>query len=325
MASSAAKSHGDTARWELYRLLSEPLRLRLLALCAEEELSVGELSELLGESQPQVSRNAAPLREAGLLALRKQGTRSFLQLAPDAGADPVVADALGSGHALVVGDGSLARVSALVAEREGPARAFFAARGGDAARPVEMAPYVAAFAALLPRREVAIDAGTGDGGLLELLSPSFQRVLAFDRESTQVEHAAARVRERGLSNVELRVAEPAQVSSEWAGTADVVFAVRMLHHAGKPAELVKTLAALCRAPCAWAPGGALVVVDYARHEDESMRNEADLWLGFEPAELTRFARAAGLEVSAIVPLPPPAAGLDAHLPWQAMVARRISA
>lgn len=322
MAISAARIQGDPARWELYRLLSEPLRLRLLALCAEEELSVGELSELLGESQPQVSRNAAPLREAGLLVLRKQGTRSFLQLAAEAGRDPVVADALGSGHALVSGDGSLARVPALVAEREGPARAFFAARAGDASRPVEMAPYVAAFAALLPRREVAIDAGTGDGGLLELLSPSFERVLAFDREAAQVERAAARVRERGLRNVDLRVSEPSDVTGEWAGKADVVFAVRMLHHAGKPAELVKTLAELCRAPQGGGPGGALVVVDYARHEDESMRNEADLWLGFEPAELSRFARAAGLEVSAIVPLPPPAAGLDAHLPWQAMVARR---
>ncbi|RYZ59365.1 MAG: metalloregulator ArsR/SmtB family transcription factor, partial [Proteobacteria bacterium] len=303
VASSAPKIEGE--RWELYRLLSEPTRLRLLALAAEEELSVGELSELLGESQPQVSRHAAPLREAGLLVLRKQGTRSFLQLAPEATRDPVVADALGSGRALAASDGSLARVPVVVAEREGPARAFFAARSGEVARPVEMAPYVAAFAALLPRREVAIDAGTGDGGLLELLSPSFGRVLAFDREAAQVERAEQRVRERGLKNVELRVAEPTEVAREWSGTADVVFAVRMLHHAGKPAELLKTLARLCRAPDAKGPGGAVVVVDYAHHDDESMRKQADLWLGFEPAELRRYARAADLEVSAIVALPPP--------------------
>lgn len=313
---------GEGERWELYRLLSEPTRLRLLALCGEEELSVGELSELLGESQPQVSRHAAPLREAGLLVLRKQGTRSFLQLAAEASRDAVVADALGSGRALAEADGSLARVPTVVAEREGPARAFFAARNGEAARPVEMAPYVAAFAALLPRRQVAIDAGTGDGGLLELLSPSFSRVFAFDREAAQVERAEQRVRERGLGNVELRVAEPKDVAREWANAADVVFAVRMLHHAGKPAELLKTLARLCRAPDAEGPGGAVVVVDYAAHDDESMRKQADLWLGFDSSELRGFARAAGLDVSAIVPLPPPAAGPDAHLPWQVMVARR---
>lgn len=326
MASSAARIEGE--RWELYKLLSEPTRLRLLALCGEEELSVGELSELLGESQPQVSRHAAPLREAGLLVLRKQGTRSFLQLGPDAARDAVVADALGSGRALAKADGSLARVPVVVAEREGPARAFFSSRVGDSARgegagrPAEMAPYLAAFAALLPRRDVVIDAGTGDGGLLELLSPSFARVFAFDREAAQVERAEQRVRERGLTNVELRVAEPTEVAREWSGTADVVFAVRMLHHAGKPAELLKTLAGLCRAPDAKSPGGALVVVDYAPHEDESMRQQADLWLGFDPTELRQMARAARLEVSAIVALPPPAAGPDAHLPWQAMVARR---
>ena len=55
------------ARWELYRLLSEPVRLRVLALAAEEELAIGELAELLGESQPNVSRHAAPLRQAGAL------------------------------------------------------------------------------------------------------------------------------------------------------------------------------------------------------------------------------------------------------------------
>ena len=306
----------DNERWELYRLLGEPVRLRVLALTAEEELSVGELSELLGESQPQVSRHAAPLREAGLLSVRRQGTRTFLQLAAGALADPVVADALGSGRGLVEADGSLARVASLVAERESAVRAFFAARGNEALRPVEMTPYVAAFAALLPRREVAIDAGTGEGGLLELLSPSFARVLAFDREKAQVDRARTRAKDRGLANVELRVADPDEAAREWAGSADVTFAVRMLHHAGKPSELVKTLARLCR------PDGALVIVDYARHDDESMRAQADLWLGFEPAELTRFAHAAKLTVSSLGPLPPPAAGPDAHLPWQVMVARR---
>src|SRR5260221_491234 len=63
-------------RWELYRVLSEPVRLRLLALAQQEELAIGELAELLGESQPNISRHAAPLKQAGLLAVRKQGTRA---------------------------------------------------------------------------------------------------------------------------------------------------------------------------------------------------------------------------------------------------------
>ena len=62
-----------TQRWELYRVLSEPVRLRLLALAAEEELAIGELAELLGESQPNVSRHAAPLKQAGLLVGAQAG------------------------------------------------------------------------------------------------------------------------------------------------------------------------------------------------------------------------------------------------------------
>src|ERR1700754_1956520 len=95
-----------TARWELYRVLAEPMRLRLLALAAEEELAIGELTVLLGESQPNVSRHVAPLKQASLLLMRRQGTRAFVRIAEAAAADPVVADALASGRSLCEADGS---------------------------------------------------------------------------------------------------------------------------------------------------------------------------------------------------------------------------
>jgi ArsR family transcriptional regulator len=71
---------GLEGRWQLYRLLGEPFRLRLLALAREEELAMGELAELLDESLPNVSRHAAALRQAGLLSERRHGTRSFMRL-----------------------------------------------------------------------------------------------------------------------------------------------------------------------------------------------------------------------------------------------------
>jgi hypothetical protein len=82
---------------------------------------------------------------------------------------------------------------------------------------------------------------------------------------------------------------------------------------------VAHLAALC-APA----GGALVLIDYARHDDETMREQADAWLGFEPAALRRFARAAGLEDVHVTRLPAPFCGdgPDKHLPWQVMIAKR---
>src|SRR5436305_237141 len=121
-----ATAAAPTTRWELYRVLAEPVRLKLLALAAEEELAIGELAELLGESQPNVSRHVAPLKAAGLLLSRKQGTRALVRLAEGTSADAVVADALASGRALCEGDGSLARVAEVLRDRDQVGREFFA-------------------------------------------------------------------------------------------------------------------------------------------------------------------------------------------------------
>jgi ArsR family transcriptional regulator len=310
------------ARWELYRVLSEPVRLRILALTAEEELTIGELSELVRESQPNVSRHTSSLRQAQLLALRKQGTRALVSLREDAASDPVVVDAVASGRALCAHDGSLKRVAEIVAQREASAREFFSKPKKDE-MPPELAPYVAAFAALLPDKDLAVDAGTGDGLLLDVLAPVYKKVVAIDQSEVQLGLARARAEARGYKNVELvhGGVDEAKVNAKLRGHADLVFASRVLHHAARPAELLKELARLCKKPSASSLGGALVVVDYAPHEDESMRDQADVWLGFEPKELVRLAKAAGLASARVMPLPAPSRGPDAHLPWQALVAR----
>lgn len=302
----------ESARWELYRLLGEPVRLRLLALASSEELAVGELAELLVESQPNVSRHLAPLRHAGLLSERKQGTRVLVRLADDAERDPVVADALIAGRKLCEADGSLARIAEVVGQRDEVARAFFA-KSTRELPPIqpELAPYLAAFAALIPNRALAIDAATGDGSLLEVLSPIFEKVIAFDREPAQLQRARARVEAHRLNNVTLFEGD---IDSVKVPAADVVFAARFLHHAPKPAAALQSLVSLAK------PGGAIVVIDYARHDDESMRDQADLWLGFEPKELKKMC--ADLDDVVVRPLPKPNGKTpDAHLPWQVLVAK----
>ena len=312
----------SSPRWELYRVIAEPLRLRLLALSAEEELSIGEMAEVLGEGQPNVSRHAAALRQAGLLADRREGTRTLVRLAPAAKGDPVVADALGSGRALCDADGSLARVAKVLAAREDAAHEFFArpARSRVDALPAEMGAYLAALAPLLPRRDLALDAGTGDGRLLEVLAPVYERVVGIDRSEPQLSLARERVATRGYPNVTLLQGDldARELRKAVGAGADAVFASRVLHHAPQPAKVVAQLASLC------APGGALVVLDYARHDDESMRDQADAWLGFEPAELRRFARSAGLDDVHVTKIPAPLCGdgPDHHLPWQVMVAKK---
>jgi len=318
----------SSQRWELYRVLSEPARLRLLALAAQEELSIGELAELLQESQPNVSRHATALRHAGLLRDRREGTRTLVRLADDASLDAVVSDALASGRALCDRDGSLARVGDVLRTREAAAREFFArpARAKIDAAPAEIGAYLAALAPLLPQRALALDAGTGDGSLLEVLAPLYERVVAVDRSDAQLARARERASARGFSNVTFVQGEldgqellrAVRLGTRHAAGADAVFASRVLHHAPQPERVVAQLASLC------APGGALVVLDYASHDDESMRAQADTWLGFEAAELRRFARAASLLDARVTSIPAAfcGAGPDNHLPWQVMVARK---
>jgi DNA-binding transcriptional ArsR family regulator len=309
-------------RWQLYRLLSDPTRLRLLGLAAEEELGVGELVELLGEPQPNVSRHAAPLRQAGLLADRRQGTRTLVRLAQGAERDPVVADAIAAGRRLCEADGSLARVAELVARRDVRARELFARPGSsEIAVSAELPSYLAALARLIEPRQLAVDAGTGDGVLLDLLAPIFRRVVAIDRSEAQLTRARRRVALHGYGNVELieDQIDGTHVRSAIGCGADLVVAVRVLHHAPRPAAALQALAALAR------PGGKLLLVDYARHDDERFaEQQADVWLGFAPEELASQARAAGLDDIEVFELPANfvRTGPDAHLAWLGLIGTR---
>jgi DNA-binding transcriptional ArsR family regulator len=332
---TSSVTHEAAARWELYRLLAEPVRPRLLALAAAEELAVGELAELLREGQPKISRHAAALRDAGLLAARKQGTWTLLRLAPGATDDAVVADAVAAGTATLRADGTLARVDDVLRAREDATREFFA-RGGRPAQagpPLELAAYLAALAPLIPNRKLAVDAGTGEGQMLEVLAPLFDRVIALDRSEAQIDLAHERVRRRELDNVtlvkgEIDGPEIKAAVKKHAGAhagADVVIAARVLHHAKVPARAMHGLVEMARPPKGELPGGAVCVLDYEAHDDEALRDQqADLWLGFEPKELKRLAKDAGLEGISCRRLPPAwqGEGPDRHLPWQLLVGHR---
>jgi DNA-binding transcriptional ArsR family regulator len=332
-------STAATARWELYRLLGEPFRLRLLTLAGTEELSVGELAELLGESQPNVSKHVSTLRRAGLLAMRKQGTRVFVRVPEALDDDAVIADALAAGRALCESDGSLGRVAEVVRARDRAARELFA-RGAATkeageleldALPPELPAYLAALAPLVPERALAVDAGTGDGRLLDVLAPIFDRVIAIDRSDARLARAAERIARRSYANVELLAGEvgDALVRDRVGalGGADVVLASRILHHAPRPRDLLVALGSIAK------PGGAIVVIDYQAHDDERLReSQADLWLGFEGDELAAMARDAGLVRGVVTALPRAliasgARGVapDSHLGWHVLIARRPAA
>lgn len=308
-------------RIELYKLVSEPSRLRVLAACAEEELTVGELAEALGEGQPNVSRHASQLRQAGLLTARRDGTRTLLSLDPKATVDAVVADALASGKALCQGDGTLRRIVALVEARDRTSSAYFSQprpSSVDTLLP-EVSLAMQLVAALVPRRALAVDAGTGDGALAAALAHAFEKVVAVDRSEAQLTVARERMRTLGASNVELIAGDVAgeAVRRAVGSGADVVFASRILHHAAKPERFLKSLRPLL------APRGRLVVLDYAQHDDETMREHGDVWLGFDAETLARDLRRAGFQSLRSLPIAKrvSSSGPDGHLPWTITVAR----
>ncbi|MDP2340226.1 MAG: metalloregulator ArsR/SmtB family transcription factor [Deltaproteobacteria bacterium] len=313
-------------RADLFRLLGDEDRLRLYALCAEDELTISELAELLHESQPQVSRKLQPLRAAGLLAARKDGTRTYLKAAAGDGADvedAIVLAALEEGRRLCRKDKSLARVPRILREREEGSRAFFDALPPTATT-TTAAPAALALLGFLPLLRpllgeaalgLCVDVGAGDGVLLPLLSPLFSRVFAVDRSPARLAACSRVVAEAGLGNVRLLEGDAGDALVHEAvtrqGGAAVVVVARTLHHAARPAELLAACARLLR------PGGVVVVVDYLPHDDESMREQGDVWLGFAPDKLAAHLKDAGLQPSSSSsPFPAPAGLPDSHLSWQ---------
>jgi SAM-dependent methyltransferase len=309
------------ARADLFRLLGDEDRLRLLALCAEEELTVGELATLLGESQPQITKKSQPLREVGLLAARRDGTRTLLRsFSNGIDIDPVIVAALEEGRSLCTKDGSLAKVASVVASREELSRRFFEATD-DQPVPTEsdLRAWLPIIAPLLPGRALAIDVGTGEGTLLPLLSPLYDRVVAVDRSPARLARCAARIASWGLPNVRVREGDvdDAGLVEDIAsrGGADLVVMARVLHFTARPKDAITAATRLVR------PGGHLVIVDHLPHDDESLREQGHVWLGFDPPKLRGYLDSANLDVLALDPLP---TRLD-PLPLQLAVARKAPA
>ena len=229
------------------------------------------------------------------------------------------------GRSLCEHEGKFQKVEELLERRDEASKAYFSTPQARATLgyATEFPAFLRAFSHLLDSRRLAIDVGTGDGRMLDLLAPTFEHVVAVDRSEAQIQTAKERVRLRNYSNVKLLVSEvsSAELKRLAKPGADVVVASRVLHHAPSPGDRVKELSELLR------PGGTLLVIDYATHEDESMREKADLWLGFAPAELKKFARSAGFDSVHLEPLPRSLTGEgeDGHLEWQILIAKKARA
>ena len=265
----------------------------MLALLRMMELSVGELAQVLGQSQPRVSRHVKILTDAGLAERRKEGSWVFVALGDAARVAPVLAalDAWGEERETVA---DAARLAAVRADRAAAAAGWFEQHAGewDAIRSLHVAEeqVEAAMAAALAGEPIGrlIDIGTGTGRMIELFAPAATHALGIDRSSEMLRLARAKLGERGLGNAELRQADLYALPLG-DGAADVAILHHVLHFAQQPG------AAIHEAARVLAPGGRLLIADFAPHDREELRaRDAHTRLGFSDAQMEGWFGAAGL-------------------------------
>lgn len=273
-----------------FRALGDETRMDLLAALQSEELSVGELAEVIQAAQPGVSRHLAALRDAGLVVARKQGAATYYRLQPG---EPLLEGPLGAELRRRAQElGLPARVEQMVARRRSRAEAFFdtQAESWDELRG-QLAAEAAALwslAPLLPRGLSVADIGTGTGGMLPYLSEIAERIVAVDLSAQMLRRARARAKSLGIEHVEFVKAD-LEALPLGDGCVDAAFAALVLHHAEHPARALSEMARIVR------EGGTLVVTDLCAHGHEWLREEhGDIWLGFGRDEIMSHMNGAGL-------------------------------
>lgn len=271
---------------KLLRLLADPTRVRILAAATPEEMAVSEICDTLGMRQPRVSNHLRLLREAGALTGRREGSWTFYRNAlPERAEGKTLWQAV---EAALRGDPALAadaeRRRAVLERRRARSRAHFASAPACGASFALGCVREEAVAALAPEGWTVVDAGSGDGHLTELLAQRFARVIAVDHAPERLETARRRIPN---GRVEFRLGEIDALPLP-AGSADAVFLSLVLHHAPEIAPALREALRVLR------PGGRVVVLDLAPHDDESLRETlGDLRLGLDPDRLAAELSAVG--------------------------------
>ncbi|MGE5503412.1 MAG: ArsR/SmtB family transcription factor [Actinomycetota bacterium] len=286
------------------RAAAEPTRLRLLSLCAQGDLTVTELTHILGQSQPRVSRHLKLMCEAGLLDRFPEGAWVFYRLA----ARGVGADLARALLALLpAGDSRLAhdqhRLDGVRAARAERAQAYFRdnAEQWDRIRSlhVDDREVGAALLSVFAGRRIRdlVDMGTGTGRILELLGPHVDSAVGVDLSREMLAVARANIERASLRNCMVRQGDITQLPLP-ADSADAVTIHQVLHYAADPAAVVAEAARVLR------PGGVLAIVDFAPHDLESLReSHAHRRLGFADAEVEGWLAGAGLVPQSPIRLP----------------------
>ena len=282
----------------------EGTRVRLLALLADGDHSVKDLTEILNQSQPRVSRHLKLLADAGLVRRNAEGAWAYYGLAQRgdgadlaqwliARLDPHDADRRRD----------LERQSAVRASQQARASDYFAtvASSWDLLKTLQVpeeAVEAAVVAALGGRKvDTLVDLGTGTGRMLEVLAGSYQRGLGLDSSREMLAVARARLAHAGIGQAQVRLGDISDLDVS-LGPADVVVIHQVLHYFDDPGRMLAQARRLLK------PDGTMLIVDFAPHDLEFLRSEhAHRRLGLSRAQMGDWAAAAGLSVSAVEEFP----------------------
>jgi ubiquinone/menaquinone biosynthesis C-methylase UbiE/DNA-binding transcriptional ArsR family regulator len=286
----------------------EATRLRILALLAEAELTVSELTAILRQSQPRISRHLRLLMQAGLVDRFREGAWAFFRLAERGGAAELARILIAR---LDVTDDTIARdrerLAAVRAQRAASAQSYFRRHAAewDRIRNLHVAEEaveegINAAMGQAPMRTL-LDLGTGTGRMLELFGPIIDRGLGLDLSLDMLAFARARLDRAGLRHCSVRQGDIYDLAL--ANDAfDAVIIHQVLHFLDDGARAIREAARVLR------PAGSLLVVDFAPHQLEFLRDEhAHRRLGFAEETVSEWMQAAGLQVALHRKLAPPEA------------------
>ena len=276
------------------KALADPIRLRVLAAVAEEELTVGEVQEVVESVQSSVSRNLAILRDAGFVQDRKEGTNVYFSVRQDM-PEPAgeLFKSLQSRMAeLPEAKGDRSRLEDCRRRRLHRSQGYFESVAGDWER-IRKSYFddrvtSLAIEKLLPSNLVLADVGCGTGSLTVELSRFAEKVIGVDLSQEMLRRARHVAKERQLRNVEFRRGDALKLPLE-ARSVDAAFCVMVLHFLSDPKHAVAELCRITRG------GGSVIVVDLVQHNQEWMREQmAHRWLGFKRSAIGEWFRDAGV-------------------------------
>ena len=277
------------------KALADPLRLRVLAAVAEEELTVGEVQEVVVSMQSSVSRNLALLREAGFVQDRKEGTSVYFSVRADmpAAARELFATLQSRLSEIPEVKRDQARLAECRRRRLQRSESYFESVAGDWER-IRKSYFddrvtSLAIEKLLPRDLVLADIGCGTGSLTFELARFARQAIGVDLSGEMLRRARAIAKERQMDNVEFRQGDVLKLPLE-SHSVDAAFCVMVLHFLPDPA---RAIAGLCRVV---RPGGSVILVDLVEHKQQWMREQmAHQWLGFDHGSIESWFRAAGAD------------------------------